>query len=120
MIAGRDFPDYFAVDRFAERRGGSAQGVKDALPVTGTVFLAGNPYDPESLLSGREMAAGLSYRDKRWWFNESEYLQAVGGEWSTDKVLALAPRVSRTAGPVASYSDLRELSEVDLEDSTDD
>lgn len=53
----------------------------------------GNPYDPESLITGGEVAQGLTYADKRSWPNQAQYDAAVAGELSTDQIPSIAPRV---------------------------
>lgn len=81
MIAGKDFPSFFENDLFALRR-------------SGTAFAAGNPYDPESLLTGEEMAEGLDYdNSRRDWPNEDFYKLAVAGGMDTKSILQYAPRV---------------------------
>ncbi len=79
MIAGKDFPSPFEKDLFTERR-------------SGTCYTSGNPFDPESLLTGAEMAAGLDYGDKRSWPNEALYRAAIGGQLTTDEIARIAPR----------------------------
>jgi hypothetical protein len=75
--------DYFSSDNFAQRRS------------------SGCLYDPESLITGAEVAEGLEYGDKREWSDEHLYALAVGAfpdtgispEW----IPAIAPRVRRNA-----------------------
>ncbi len=81
MIAGKDFSSFFDDDLFTLRRSGSA-------------FDSGNPYDPESLLTGGEAARGLDYgNSRRSWPNEETYRAAVGGHLTTEQILRIAPRV---------------------------
>lgn len=55
---------------------------------------AGVPYDPESLLSGKEAAEGMTYENShREWPNEESYEAATRGQLTTDEVLAFHPRV---------------------------
>lgn len=63
---------------------------------------AGVAYDPESLLTGAEIAAGLGYGDKRVW--ESPYAKAMAhaGLLSTEEVLRFGPRMK--AAPLAGSS----------------
>lgn len=80
LFAGRDFPSYFEQDLFSLRR-------------SGTAFASGNPYDPESLLTGGEVAQGFDYANsRRNWPDETTYLTAVQGELSKDEILRMAPR----------------------------
>ena len=73
--------DRFAEDLFTARRSGA-----------GTSNY-GNPYDPESLITGGEVAQGLTYADKRSWANQQEYDRAVSGAIPTDQIPSIAPRV---------------------------
>lgn len=76
MIAGVDFPSLFQKDNFTLRR------------TTGH-----NMYDPESLISGAEIDAGMTYMNSaRDWKNLEDYIAAVSGQWTTDEILARAPR----------------------------
>lgn len=80
MFVVIDFPDYFAEDKFSTRR-------------SGTCFQSGNPYDPESLLSGFESARGCTYdNSRRNWPSESLYRRAVNGELTSEQILTWAPR----------------------------
>lgn len=82
MFTGIDFPDYFAKDRFSDRRSGLA-------------FASGNPYDPESLITGKEAASGLTYdNSRRDWPSERSYENAVAATpfWTTERILEKAPR----------------------------
>ena len=55
---------------------------------------AGNPYDPESLMSGREAELGFTYSNShREWDCEEDYNRAVKGLMSTEEVLEKHPRV---------------------------
>lgn len=76
--------DRFDKDLFTARRSGA--GVSNY----------GNPYDPESLITGGEVAQGLTYADKRSWPNQAEYDRAVSGEIPTDQLPSIAPRVRST------------------------
>lgn len=63
MFVGKDFPSLFDADNFTMRR------------TTGH-----NMHDPESLISGAEIAKGLTYTNsKRLWLSETHYLAAVTG-----------------------------------------
>lgn len=80
LFAGRDFPSFFEDDLFSLRR-------------SGTAFAAGNPYDPESLLTGGEIQNGLTYTNsRRNWPDEATYLEAVGGGMTREEILRIAPR----------------------------
>lgn len=77
MFVGIDFPSLFEQDNYELRH------------TTGH-----NMLDPESLISGEELAKGLNYKNsKRWWASKESYLRAVSGEVSTDDILRDAPRV---------------------------
>lgn len=76
MFAGIDFASKFEKDNFAIRR------------------TYGNWYDPESLITGAEIAKGLTYTNsKRQWENQSYYLLAVEGYLTIEEILHIAPRV---------------------------
>lgn len=80
MIAGISFPDRFTSDLFTARR-------------SGTVFTSGNPFDPESLITGAEAASGYTFvNSRRYWPSENHYRLAVGGQISTDTIVEIAPR----------------------------
>lgn len=68
---------FFEKDRFETRRAN---------------FGSGNPYDPESLLTGEEMALGLDYDCPREWSSQGVYDRAVRGEYSPVVVALIAPR----------------------------
>jgi hypothetical protein len=90
MIAGIDFPSFFGSDLFSSRRSGT-NGV-------------GNPYDPESLLTGGESAKGMTYANsRRDWISETDYRAAVAGFVPTDALVQLAPRV-RVDSPAPTCS----------------
>ena len=72
-------PNYFATDNFAERRNATES--------------AGVAYDPESLLTGGEEAAGLGYKDRRVWPSKEVFVRAVSGEYTPEQIAAIAPRV---------------------------
>ena len=79
-FVGIDFPSLFDRDNFALRRA------------------TGNMFDPESLISGKEIHAGMTYRNStRAWDSEDHYLKAVTGEINTEEILRTAPRVFKTA-----------------------
>ena len=75
--------NYFQGDTFAERR--------NATPSAGVA------YDPESLLTGAEAAAGLGYRDRRVWPDQETYKRALEGRLTPEQVAAVAPRVRVSA-----------------------
>lgn len=70
--------NYFQGDTFAERRRNPTPGVA---------------YDPESLLTGAEIAAGLTYADRRQWPDEATYRAAVEGRLTPEQVASAAPRI---------------------------
>jgi hypothetical protein len=75
MFAGIDFQSKFEKDNFAIRRS------------------RGNWYDPESLITGAEIARGLTYTNsKRYWENQSYYLLAVEGYLTIEEIIRIAPR----------------------------
>lgn len=77
MLAGVHFGSLFDKDNFTLRR------------TTGH-----NMVDPESLISGAEIARGMTYTNsKRNWRDEAHYISAVTGAIDTDTVLSTAPRV---------------------------
>jgi hypothetical protein len=77
MIAGVDFPSLFVKDNFTSRR------------TTGHNLL-----DPDSLISGAEIAAGLTYHNSsRNWNDHAHYIAACSGQITTEQVLASAPRI---------------------------
>ena len=83
-----DFPSKFDRDNFVSRR------------TTGH-----NMFDPESLISGKEIAEGLTYRNSaRSWKNQEHYLSAVQGDLTTEQILESAPRVLR---PLYTYPRLQ-------------
>jgi hypothetical protein len=87
MKAGIDFPSFFDEDLFSLRH-------------SGTAFAAGNPYDPESLISGAEVEQGFTYSNsRREWADETAYQRAVRGDMPTAEILATAPRQFFTPGP---------------------
>lgn len=74
----------FAMDNFAVRRA-SQEG-------------AGVAYDPESLLTGEEIAQGLDYDCPRVWAGvsgEMDRQSAIAGKLSTKDVARLGPRVRK-------------------------
>ena len=79
QFTGTDFPSKFDHDNFVSRR------------TTGH-----NMFDPESLISGKEIAEGLTYRNStRSWRNQKHYLSAVQGDLTTEEILEFAPRILR-------------------------
>jgi hypothetical protein len=53
----------------------------------------GNLHDPESLISGKEIAQGMTYRNSsRDWPSEDHYIMATEGDYTPDQILVLAPR----------------------------
>lgn len=76
MFAGIDFPSLFDKDNFTLRR------------TTGH-----NMHDPESFITGGELAKGLTYTNsKRKWANENHYLAAVAGLITPEEIAKTAPR----------------------------
>lgn len=73
---------YFDSDTFAKRRTNQSGG--------------GVAHDPESLLTGDEIARGLTYRDKRVWPSQQAYDDAVSGKTPVSEIPRIAPRVNRT------------------------
>ncbi len=71
--------NYFQGDTFAERRNATS--------------FAGVAHDPESLLTGSEIAAGLTYADRRQWPDEATYRAAVEGRLTPEQVASVAPRI---------------------------
>ncbi len=65
----------FSLDNFASRR------------TTGH-----NLYDPDSLLTGAEVKAGLGYRDPRVWVSYEAYVDACEGRLGVNDIEALGPR----------------------------
>lgn len=77
MIAGKDFPSMFSRDNFTSRRTSGH-----------------NMFDPESLLTGAEIAAGFTFGNSaRNWPSEVWYTAAWAGELTREEILELAPRV---------------------------
>jgi hypothetical protein len=80
-IAGIDFPSRFTADNFTSRR------------TTGH-----NMYDPDSLITGEEIARGMTYTNStRSWRNEEHYIQAISGELSPEEIAESAPRMLKSA-----------------------
>ena len=76
LFVGRDFPSRFNEDNFKQRRS------------------VGCLFDPESLISGAELAKGYTYRNsKRGWVNEPAYHSATEGNMTVEDILRFAPRV---------------------------
>ena len=89
------------------------------VPQTGDSFTirrsgngAGNPYDPESLLTGAEIAQGLGYGDQRDWPDTETYVRAVNGDITPSEVAYVAPR-RQWFTPRMSYWELRQLTGLD-------
>jgi hypothetical protein len=77
MRAGKNFPDLFAADNYALRHS------------TGH-----NMLDPESLITGREIANGLTYDNShRDYVSQGAYLRVVSGEIETQRLVIVAPRM---------------------------
>lgn len=51
-----------------------------------------NLYDPESLLTGAEVAAGLDYGHPRQWPDSKTYDRAVSGQIAPERIPDIAPR----------------------------
>jgi hypothetical protein len=80
MIAGIDFPSSFTKDNFKSRR------------TTGH-----NLHDPESLITGADIAAGFTYTNSaRDWGSQQEYTIAVLGHLTCEQIVCRAPRVLLT------------------------
>ena len=78
LQAGKDFPNNFDVDNFASRR------------TTGN-----NMFDPDGLITGDEIARGLTYKNSsRVFASRIDYLDAVDGRYTVEQVVSLFPRVS--------------------------
>lgn len=71
--------NYFQGDTFRERRNATIS--------------SGVAYDPESLLTGEEEAAGLGYHDKRVWPSHEAYQMAIEGKFTPEQIATIAPRV---------------------------
>jgi hypothetical protein len=72
-----DFPSLFDADNYSARH------------VTGH-----NMLDPESLITGRELAEGMTYENShREWASEEQYWLACAGTVPTEKLVKLWPRV---------------------------
>ncbi len=78
MFVGIDFPSLFDKDNFTLRR------------TTGH-----NMHDPESFITGKEIAEGYTYlNSRRNWANENHYLAAVVGFLTPEEIAKTAPRIS--------------------------
>ena len=53
----------------------------------------GPSYDPESLITGSEIAAGMTYYDKRDWPDIQTWKLACQGKLTTAAILRVAPRI---------------------------
>ena len=57
-------------------------------------FTGHNMLDPESLITGAEIAEGMTYGNShRDWLSKHSYRRACSGEMSTHDVIIVAPRV---------------------------
>lgn len=72
--------DYFAEDNFVARRSGAGPSN------------FGNAYDPESLLTGGEIAAGKGYLNPREGKDDPLYLAAIAGKFPVAEISVLFPR----------------------------
>lgn len=91
MIAGKDFPDAFTSDTFSQRRNHGS---------------VGNAYNPESLITYGEIAAGMTYlNSRRDWPTRAAYDLAVQGLLSVEDIIRFAPRVLIDNPPVPARSD---------------
>jgi hypothetical protein len=54
-----------------------------------------NLYDPESLLTGAEMARGLDYDCPRLFIDEETYINCCTGKIPVDAIPEVAPRVRK-------------------------
>lgn len=76
FVVGRDFGSLFEQDNFAFRR------------TTGH-----NLYDPESLITGAELARGLTYTNsRRGWLGYRQYHLAARGYFDVETIAAIAER----------------------------
>lgn len=79
MEVGKDFPSLFKEQNLSFDRAGIAL------------------YNPESLISGKELSEGLNYKNSyRNWASIEDYELAVTGRMSTEDILEKAPRVLRS------------------------
>lgn len=50
-------------------------------------------YDPESLITGAEVAAGMTYENsRRDWASKQAYEAAANGEYTPELIAIIAPR----------------------------
>jgi hypothetical protein len=76
MQVSVNFPSQFDKDNFTSRR------------TTGH-----NLYDPEALITGKEIAQGFTYKNStRKWASESHYLDAVSHHLTPEQIAETAPR----------------------------
>jgi hypothetical protein len=74
-----DITKHFEGDNFSERRA--------------SIVGAGNAYDPDSLLTGDEVAKGMTYDNSyRDYPSQSEYDRIITGQVPTEEILRIAPR----------------------------
>ena len=82
MRVGIDFPSLFDSDNFTIRRASQIG--------------AGNWYDPESLITGTEIARGLTPSNStRSWQSEQHYHRAVSQELTPEQIALTAPRIRK-------------------------
>lgn len=78
------YTDIFDGADFNERRGCAGAGGSGGL----------NAFDPNSLITERELQAGLTYSNSfRYFGNQSEYLQICSGTHSIDAILRYNGRI---------------------------
>lgn len=70
--------DYFTEDNFRQRRNSDES--------------TGVAYNPESLITGGEVAAGVA-ECPRYWPDEETYKLAAAGKLTSEKVVELGPRI---------------------------
>lgn len=51
-----------------------------------------NLYDPECLITGKEIASGLTYQDKRDWQDREGYIEACSQVITPNDIAVVAPR----------------------------
>jgi len=89
MFVGFDIPSFFDKDNFTSRR------------TTGH-----NMHDPESFITGAELAAGYTYENsRRDWRDYNHYVSAVIGDLTPEQIAEQAPRrfVPQLAGPLGCF-----------------
>jgi hypothetical protein len=60
--------------------------------MTGNTETYGKPYDPESLITGAEVAAGKTYADKRQFSTDLAEELAKEGAYTPEELAIIAPR----------------------------